>query len=74
MSERQVNNGLCSCYDQQPSLHTHTQLGIPCVGFSPINNTPILLHDNDEFINERVYLRGIPIYEDIIAALASLKE
>lgn len=24
------------------------QLGVPALGFSPMNNTPVLLHDNDE--------------------------
>lgn len=32
------------------------QIGIPCFGFSPISNTPILLHDHNEFINEKVLL------------------
>ncbi|XP_068247489.1 aminoacylase-1-like [Palaemon carinicauda] len=48
-------------------------LGIPALGFSPINNTPILLHDNNEFLNEETFLRGIEIYETIIPALANLK-
>jgi aminoacylase len=42
------------------------QIGIPAFGFSPMNNTPILLHDHDEFLNERVYLRGIEIYEAVL--------
>lgn len=46
-------------------------IGIPTIGFSPINNTPILLHDHDEYLNEQVFLKGIEIYEDLIAALAS---
>jgi len=50
------------------------KLGIPCLGFSPINNTPILLHDHNEFLNERVFLRGIGIYEDIITALANVED
>ncbi|XP_066970655.1 aminoacylase-1-like [Macrobrachium rosenbergii] len=48
-------------------------LGIPALGFSPINNTPILLHDNNEFLNEKIFLRGIEIYATIIPALANLK-
>uniref|UniRef100_H3DB38 N-acyl-aliphatic-L-amino acid amidohydrolase n=1 Tax=Tetraodon nigroviridis TaxID=99883 RepID=H3DB38_TETNG len=47
-------------------------VGIPAVGFSPINRTPILLHDHNEFLNERVFLRGISIYEGLIATLASV--
>ena len=46
-------------------------IGLPTIGFSPINNTPILLHDHDEYLNERVYLHGIEIYEDLISALAA---
>uniref|UniRef100_A0A8C4QQX1 N-acyl-aliphatic-L-amino acid amidohydrolase n=1 Tax=Eptatretus burgeri TaxID=7764 RepID=A0A8C4QQX1_EPTBU len=48
------------------------QLGYPAIGFSPMNHTPILLHENDEFLNERVFLRGIDIYTAIIPALASV--
>jgi len=44
--------------------------GIPALGFSPMNNTPILLHDHNEYLNEKVFLRGIDIYTTIIAALA----
>lgn len=45
-------------------------IGIPTIGFSPINNTPILLHDHDEYLNEQTYLDGIGVYEDLISALA----
>ncbi|XP_030380038.1 aminoacylase-1-like [Scaptodrosophila lebanonensis] len=48
------------------------QLGIPALGFSPMNNTPILLHDHDEFLQADTYLRGIEIYKKIIASLASV--
>lgn len=47
-------------------------LGIPVLGFSPINNTKILLHDHNEFLNEGVFLRGIAIYESLIAAIANV--
>ena len=36
-----------------------------------MNNTPILLHDHNEFLNENIFLNGIRIYEKIIAAMAS---
>jgi aminoacylase len=42
------------------------QLGIPAFGFSPMNDTPVLLHDHDEYLNEAVYLRGVDIYEAIL--------
>ena len=46
--------------------------GIPAIGFSPMNNTPILLHDHNEFLNENVFLRGIDIYCSIISKLANM--
>lgn len=30
------------------------QVGIPAFGFSPINQTPILLHDHNEFLSAKV--------------------
>ncbi|XP_042212201.1 aminoacylase-1-like [Homarus americanus] len=48
-------------------------LGINALGFSPLNNTPRLLHDHNEFLNEKVFLRGIDIYYSIILNLANLK-
>ncbi|CAL4140059.1 unnamed protein product, partial [Meganyctiphanes norvegica] len=49
------------------------QLGIPALGFSPMNHTPILLHDHNEYLNEKIFLRGIEIYTKIIPAIANLK-
>ncbi|XP_050695195.1 aminoacylase-1-like isoform X1 [Eriocheir sinensis] len=49
------------------------ELGIPALGFSPMNNTPRLLHDHNEFISEKVFLQGIQIYVSIISALANVK-
>lgn len=37
-------------------------------------NTPVLLHDNDEFLNAQVFLNGIDIYEKLIPALANLED
>lgn len=48
--------------------------GIPAIGFSPINNTPILLHDNDEFLSKDVFLRGIEIYSSILRNVANVEE
>ncbi|KAJ7954623.1 aminoacylase-1 [Quillaja saponaria] len=45
--------------------------GIAAIGFSPIANTPNLLHDHNEFLNQDEYLKGIEIYESIIKAFAS---
>ena len=46
--------------------------GIPAFGFSPMNHTPILLHDTNEFLNEKIVLRGIDIFGDIISEIASV--
>lgn len=46
--------------------------GLPAIGFSPMNCTPILLHDHNEFLNEGVFLRGITVYERLLLNLASV--
>ncbi|TRZ01132.1 hypothetical protein DNTS_007855 [Danionella cerebrum] len=46
--------------------------GLPAIGFSPMNLTPILLHDHNEYLNERVFLTGIQVYEHLLPALASV--
>ncbi|KAJ4962715.1 hypothetical protein NE237_022654 [Protea cynaroides] len=48
--------------------------GLPAIGFSPMANTPILLHDHNEFLNQAEYLKGIEIYESIIKAYTSYTE
>uniref|UniRef100_A0AAY4A4L7 N-acyl-L-amino-acid amidohydrolase n=1 Tax=Denticeps clupeoides TaxID=299321 RepID=A0AAY4A4L7_9TELE len=47
-------------------------VGLPAIGFSPMNHTPILLHDHNEYLNEQVFLRGIQVYEKLVPALASI--
>uniref|UniRef100_A0A8C8Z4R6 Aminoacylase-1 n=1 Tax=Prolemur simus TaxID=1328070 RepID=A0A8C8Z4R6_PROSS len=47
-------------------------VGIPALGFSPMNCTPVLLHDHDERLHEAVFLRGIDIYTQLLPALASV--
>ncbi|KHJ80321.1 N-acyl-L-amino-acid amidohydrolase [Oesophagostomum dentatum] len=49
------------------------KLGYRSIGFSPMNNTPSLLHDHNEYLNEAVYLRGVKIYETLIDNLASVE-
>lgn len=49
------------------------EVGIPALGFSPINNTPVLLHDHDEFLRVETYLKGIEIYKKIIENLANVE-
>ncbi|XP_050364704.1 uncharacterized protein LOC126783302 isoform X1 [Argentina anserina] len=48
--------------------------GLPAIGFSPMANTPILLHDHNEFLNKDEYLKGINIYESIIKSYSSYAE
>lgn len=48
-------------------------LGIPALGFSPINKTPVLLHDNDEFIRVDTFLKGIEVYTTLIPAVANVQ-
>jgi aminoacylase len=47
------------------------KLGVAALGFSPMRNTPILLHEHNEWLHEDVFLEGITVYEKLIAALAS---
>jgi len=46
---------------------------LPCYGFSPINNTPILLHDHDEFLNDKVLIEGVKIFEHLVYSLANVE-
>eukprot|EP00898_Chlorokybus_atmophyticus_P002345 jgi/Chlat1/3110/Chrsp21S03393 len=45
--------------------------GVPVLGFSPMYDTPVLLHDHNEYLAEDVYLKGIDVYVEVISALAS---
>lgn len=49
------------------------QIGIPAYGISPMKNTPILLHDHNEYLNERVFLEGVSFYVDLIPRIANAK-
>jgi len=46
--------------------------GYKSIGFSPMINTPILLHDHNEYLEESVFLRGVEIYTKLIKNLASV--
>ncbi|XP_034661856.1 aminoacylase-1B-like [Drosophila subobscura] len=48
------------------------KVGIPALGFSPMNHTPVLLHDHDEFLHTETYLKGVQIYQKIISNVASV--
>uniref|UniRef100_A0A8C6GYF2 N-acyl-aliphatic-L-amino acid amidohydrolase n=1 Tax=Mus spicilegus TaxID=10103 RepID=A0A8C6GYF2_MUSSI len=47
-------------------------VGIPALGFSPMNRTPVLLHDHNERLHEDIFLRGVDIYTGLLSALASV--
>lgn len=38
------------------------KLGIPAFGFSPMRNTPILLHEHNEMLHKDTFLEGIEVY------------
>ncbi|KAE9552450.1 hypothetical protein FO519_004335 [Halicephalobus sp. NKZ332] len=46
--------------------------GYKSIGFSPMINTPVLLHDHNEFLDESVFLRGVEVYTKLIKNLASV--
>ncbi|XP_038214771.1 aminoacylase-1-like [Zerene cesonia] len=47
------------------------EVGIPAIGFSPMNHTPVLLHDHDEYLSADIFLKGIDIYVKILTAVAN---
>uniref|UniRef100_A0A7E4VIH8 N-acyl-aliphatic-L-amino acid amidohydrolase n=1 Tax=Panagrellus redivivus TaxID=6233 RepID=A0A7E4VIH8_PANRE len=46
--------------------------GYKSIGFSPMANTPILLHDHDEYLDESVFLKGVDVYVKLIDNLANI--
>lgn len=50
------------------------ELGIKAFGFSPMRNTEIMLHENDEYLEESVFIEGIEVYVRLIEALGSASE
>ncbi|KAH9259619.1 hypothetical protein BASA81_002041 [Batrachochytrium salamandrivorans] len=45
------------------------QHGVPALGFSPIRNTPILLHEHNEYLSKDTFLEGCLVYEKLLTAL-----
>ncbi|CAL9235635.1 unnamed protein product [Arabidopsis halleri] len=45
--------------------------GLLAIGFSPISNTPSLLHDHNEYLSQSEYLKGIDMYVSILKAYTS---
>ena len=46
-------------------------LGIKAIGFSPMRNSPILLHEHDEYLDTNVFVEGCAVYEKLLLALIS---
>lgn len=46
-------------------------VGIPAIGFSPMIQTPILLHGHDEHLSISQYFKGIEIFVELIKNLSS---
>uniref|UniRef100_A0A1B6FCZ8 N-acyl-aliphatic-L-amino acid amidohydrolase n=1 Tax=Cuerna arida TaxID=1464854 RepID=A0A1B6FCZ8_9HEMI len=62
----------CNIFPAATDSRYIREVGIPAFGFSPMNHTPVLLHDHDEYLNEKIFLRGIDIYCKLLPALANL--
>ncbi|KAF0683684.1 Aste57867_24246 [Aphanomyces stellatus] len=41
------------------------QIGVPSLGFSPMNNTEVLLHEHNERLHKDTFLRGIQLFKGI---------
>ncbi|EEY57477.1 aminoacylase-1, putative [Phytophthora infestans T30-4] len=50
------------------------QLGIPALGFSPMNKTEILLHEHNECLHKDTFLRGIDVYETLFRRMFTYAE
>lgn len=46
-------------------------LGIKALGFSPMRNTKIMLHENDEYLEEQCVTEGVGIYVELITVMAN---
>mmetsp|Transcript_18496 Transcript_18496/g.38741 ORF Transcript_18496/g.38741 Transcript_18496/m.38741 type:complete len:462 (-) Transcript_18496:799-2184(-) len=66
-----------SCIKLRPDLFPAStdarffrKAGVAAFGFSPINGTSNLLHKDNEKLSVEVFLRGVPIYANLIRGLA----
>ncbi|KAL2915548.1 adenylate cyclase [Polyrhizophydium stewartii] len=48
------------------------KIGLPAIGISCIRNTPVLLHDHNEYLNEKLLIEGVEFYAQLIPELASV--
>ncbi|KAJ0175699.1 hypothetical protein K1T71_008858 [Dendrolimus kikuchii] len=62
----------CRIFPGGTDIRYIREVGIPAIGFSPMNNTPVLLHDHDEFLQADIFLKGIDIYVKLINAVANV--
>jgi|EP00505_MAST-04D_sp_SCG-Rhode-Island_P001220 aminoacylase len=46
--------------------------GIPSYGFSPMKNSPILLHEHNEYLDIDVFKEGVGVYTTLLPRLANL--
>ena len=46
-------------------------IGIKAFGFSPIRNSPILLHEHDEYLDEKIFLEGCMVYVTLLSRLST---
>jgi len=46
-------------------------LGIRAIGFSPIRNSPILLHEHNEYIDEDVFIEGCEVFTYLMYKVTS---
>jgi len=46
---------------------------IPAFGFTPLNHTPILLHDHNEFVNNKIFEKGVDIIYKVVLDMANLE-
>ncbi|CAH8643015.1 unnamed protein product [Heterobilharzia americana] len=55
-------------------LLPHVKNGRPiqAIGFSPIRNTPVLLHDHNEYLDKAEFIRGCHLYSDLVQHLGEL--
>lgn len=48
------------------------EMGIPSIGFSPMETLPVLLHKHDEYITVSGYLTGIKMYKTILQKMTGI--
>lgn len=41
-------------------------VGVPALGISYMPNTPVLLHEHDEVLDEKVFLEGVRFFEELV--------